>query len=418
MSLPSPLPDGKGERCGRLMDIKREYLTVSELTTLIKYRLETEPVLNNVMVKGEISNFKHHTSGHMYFTLKDTKSRLRCVMFRNRNIMIRFKVEDGLTVLARGDIGVYEAAGEYQLYVNELYPAGQGALFFAFEQLKKKLAAEGLFDQERKRPLPFLPRTVGVVTSPTGAAWRDIMSVIRRRNPKVNIVIAPAIVQGEAGAASVVAAIELMNEARLADVLIVGRGGGSLEELWVFNEEAVARAVAASKIPVISAVGHETDFTITDFAADFRAPTPSAAAELAVPEYTLLHRQVEEVYTRMLHLLKNRVHGEREKLGLLQKSPVMIRPLTRINQLRQSVDDLVGKGRSALEKKLQEQRSELKVLAAKLNSLSPLATLERGYAICRIVPHMKVVRQVAQVKDGTELLIRVTDGDISACVRM
>lgn len=399
-----------------MMNPEQQFLTVSELTTLIKYRLETEPAFNNVTVKGEISNFKHHTSGHMYFTLKDAKSRLRCVMFRHRNFGIRFRPEDGLTVLARGDIGVYEAAGDYQLYVNELYPAGQGALFFAFEQLKKKLAAEGLFAPERKRPLPFLPRTVGVVTSPTGAAWRDIMSVIRRRNPKVNIIIAPAIVQGEAGAASVVAAIQLMNEAGLADVLIVGRGGGSLEELWVFNEEVVARAVAASRIPVISAVGHETDFTITDFAADVRAPTPSAAAELAVPEYTVLYRQVEDTHTRMYHLMKNQVHREREKLALLQKSPALTRPLDRINQWRQSVDDLVGSCRTALEKKLVERRGELKVLAAKLHSLSPLATLERGYAICRRWPQLEVVRRVDQVEDGTELRIRVTDGEIAARV--
>ena len=387
-------------------------LSVSEVTAVIKARLEESAALRRILVKGEVSNFKHHSSGHMYFTLKDARSRLRCVMFRSRSSSVRFQVEDGLTVVARGDIGVYEAAGDYQLYVDELYPVGQGALYLAFTQLKEKLAAEGLFAPERKRTLPFLPHTVGVITSPTGAAIRDIVNVIRRRNPMVSILVAPALVQGEGGPASVVAAIEMMNEYKQADVLIVGRGGGSLEELWTFNDEAVARAIAASAIPIISAVGHETDFTIADFVADHRAPTPSAAAELAVPEYAALQQQVQQAQQRMSNALTRRLGHVRERLRLLCASTVFTRPYDRINQTRLQVDELYHQAETQIDQSINKAKADLKVLAGKLDSLSPLATLGRGYAVCRLLSTGVVVKRAGQVKPGAKLRLQLSEGEV------
>ena len=390
--------------------LESECLTVYEVTRIVKSLIEETPPLKDLLVTGEISNFKNHSSGHMYCTLKDSRSRLRCVMFRSHNSRVRFRPEDGLTVIVRGSLGVYEASGDYQLYVREMYPAGQGALFLAFEQLKKKLEAEGLFSPERKRPLPYLPRTVGVVTSPTGAAIRDIISVLGRRNPSVNILVAPCLVQGAGGPASVVAAIELMNKARLADVLIVGRGGGSLEELWTFNDESVARAIAASAIPVVSAVGHETDFTIADFVADRRAPTPSAAAEMVVPERAVLLRQIKEHHTRLEGAVRRLVSTRRDRLQLLSASPALVRPSATIDQLRQQVDDLVKAAEDNLMRKFSADQSRLQTLLAKLDSLSPLATLARGYSICQLAETGDVVRSVSQVRVGTRLEVRVDDG--------
>lgn len=390
----------------------RPILTVSELTQAIKETLERDARFRSVLVKGEISNFKHHTSGHMYFTLKDARSRLKCVMFRGHNQRLRFRPEDGLTVVAGGSLSVYEVAGEYQLYVEEMYPAGQGALYLAFEQLKAKLQAEGLFDPERKRPLPSLPRTVGIVTSPTGAAIRDMVSVLRRRYPNVNIVLAPAIVQGEAGPASVIRAIELLNRRDDVDVLIVGRGGGSLEELWTFNDEGVARAIAASRIPVISAVGHETDYTIADFVADRRAPTPSAAAEIAVPERVALTQAVSDQEGRLRVALIKRVRQLRESLGYLTRSAALTRPLDRVNQRRQQLDELLYRAEMTIRHATEGRRRRLEALAGKLDGLSPLGTLARGYAICRIASTGQVVTAASQVSPGERLKVRVREGEL------
>jgi len=393
----------------------RRVLTVGEVTRIIKGVLERSPDLNPVLVKGEISNFKHHSSGHMYFTLKDDKARLKCVMFRGRNASLRFRPEDGLTVVAGGYIGVYETAGEYQLYVDELYPAGQGALHLAFEQLKAKLAAEGLFAPERKRPIPFLPRTVGVVTSPTGAAIRDILSVLRRRFPRVNILLAPAIVQGDEGPDSVVAAIRRMNRRGDVDVLIVGRGGGSLEELWTFNDERVARAIAASRIPVISAVGHETDFTIADFVADRRAPTPSAAAEMAVPEYAALLREISVQRERLVGAETKLIARLRDGLRYLEKSPALTRPQDRVRQLSQQVDELLHRAQLAIKNATHAKRSRMEALVAKLDAMSPLGTLARGYAICRFEGTDEVITDASKVSPGDRLRVRVRVGEI-ACL--
>ncbi|HZW49322.1 MAG TPA: exodeoxyribonuclease VII large subunit, partial [Bacillota bacterium] len=270
----------------------REHMSVSQLNQFVKSLLDEVPFLKDVWVEGEISNFKLQNSGHLYFSLKDAQSSIRCVMFSMKARMLRFRPDNAMKVLLRGSVSLYERDGQYQLYATQMEPLGMGSLALALEQMKQRLAAEGLFDANRKTALPFLPKRVGVVTSPTGAAFRDIVNVITRRCPGVEIILAPVLVQGPGAAEQIAEAIQLFNRNRLADVLIVGRGGGSLEELWAFNEEAVARAIADSQIPIVSAVGHETDFTIADFAADLRAPTPSAAAELVVPELAALKDEV------------------------------------------------------------------------------------------------------------------------------
>lgn len=391
--------------------------SVRELTAMVKERLTSDPRLAGVAVLGEISNFKHHSSGHMYFTLKDEHSRLRCVMFRRENMRLRFRPADGQAVIAKGDVSVYEAAGDYQLYVREMVPAGHGELALAFEQLKQKLAAEGLFDEERKRPLPVLPRRIGVVTSPEGAALRDIISVTRRRFPNMPILLAPAVVQGEEGPDSVVRAIRLMNEHGGVDVLIVGRGGGSLEDLWTFNDERVARAIAASRIPVISAVGHETDFTIADFVADKRAPTPSAAAEMAVPDKRALLAHIQGQYERLQSGVRRRIEQGRARLRLLESRPVLARPGELLLEYRQRVDDAEERAGRAARDMLDQRERALAAAAGKLDALSPVATLARGYAVARRADMGQVVRRGGQVAAGDELLIRVVDAELTASVK-
>lgn len=390
----------------------RRVYTVSELNRAVKSVLESEPEFRELLVKGEISNFKHHSSGHMYFTLKEDRARLKCVMFRGKNRSLRFRPEDGLTVVASGALGLYEVAGEYQLYVDELLPAGQGALFLAFEQLKQKLQAEGLFAEERKRPLPFLPRCVGVVTSPTGAAIRDIVSVLKRRFPTVDILLAPALVQGEGGPTSVVNAIGRLTDREDVDLLIVGRGGGSLEELWTFNDERVARAIAASPIPVISAVGHETDVTIADFVADRRAPTPSAAAELAVPERRSLLLNIRSLEERLNAAEAKILRTLRERLHYVQASPALTRPSDRVQQRMQQVDELVYRMTTTFRHSLEQRRHRVEATVGRLEGLSPLGTLARGYAICRLEGSDEPVRSADSVPSGTKLRIRLHEGEI------
>ena len=387
-----------------------EALTVSEVTKRVKSLLEGDPSLQNIWVKGEISNFRRPSSGHLYFTLKDDRSRLRAVMFRSRNQNVKFQVEDGLTVLVRGSISIYEAAGDYQFYVEEMLPAGQGALFLAFEQLKAKLEAEGLFAQ--KRPLPFFPRRVCLITSPTGAAVRDMISVMRRRNPTVDILLIPAVVQGETAPPSICQAFALAQKIPGIDLIIFGRGGGSLEELWAFNEESVARAVFASRIPTISAVGHETDFTIADFVADYRAPTPSAAAEVAVPELRVLRATVEDLKQRGIASLANRVQIYRDRLRLLASGPALTQPDRLIRNRRQLVDDLFTRMQNIITGTVEKSESRLKLAVAKLDSLSPLATLGRGYAICTRQSTGEVIRDAAAVRQGERLTVQVAKGEI------
>ena len=316
--------------------------TVSEVNSIIKNLLDGNEVLRQVYVRGEISNFKYHNmSGHMYFTLKDEMSQIRCVMFKSSNMLLPFMPENGMKVIAFGFVSVFARDGQYQLYVADLEPDGIGALHIAFEKLKMRLEQEGLFAQERKRPLPFLPRKIGLVTSPTGAAIRDLLTVIRRRFPNVNIVIAPVLVQGKGAADDICSAISLLNSLNDIDVIIVGRGGGSIEELWAFNEEKVARAISNSKIPVISAVGHETDYTIADFVADKRAPTPSAAGEIVVPEKRILKNELRLISLRLVNGFYNYIGEKRQKLEYLKAAPVFRRPQTYIINCRQELDELL-----------------------------------------------------------------------------
>ncbi len=388
-------------------------LSVSELTNQIKAAL-TQPALQSVAVQGEVSNFLHHRSGHMYFSLKDTHSRIKAVMFRGRNQRLSFTPKNGDTLIALGSVGVYEPNGEYQLYVDMLFPQGIGDLHLAFEDLKAKLEAEGLFDPGRKRSLPLLPRRVGVITSPSGAALRDILHVLRRRHPGVNVLLFPALVQGEEAPESLVRALSLAQNTDV-DVLIIGRGGGSFEELAAFNDEGLARAIAQSDIPVVSACGHETDFTLADFVADCRAPTPSAAAELVVPLREELLAAVTSMRNRMVSALRRRIDSERRYLGQLQHSPVLARPEHMFRQRRQRLDELWTSLGRFQRSALVLRRGKLAAAVGKLESLSPLNTLARGYSVCQN-GRGEIVRQAKQVSLGELVYLTLQEGSLSCLV--
>ena len=392
--------------------------TVRELTQYIKHRIQDDPSLCEVSVRGEISNFTHHTSGHMYFTLKDEHSQLNCVMFRGANSKLKFKPGTGLKVVCSGDITVYEIRGVYQLTVWDIQPDGIGALYQAFEQLKTQLSERGFFDPARKRPLPLFPKTIGIVTSRTGAVLHDILNVIRRRFPAVRIVLAQTRVQGEGAAAEIAGAIEQMNTLSRTDpidVLIVARGGGSIEELWQFNEPEVAEAVFHSEIPIISAVGHETDVTICDFVADMRAPTPSAAAEIVVPDREQLRQQIAGHKIRLDHAIRRTVEMSRDRLARAEHG--VVHPRDRINQLRQYIDELTRQMHTTVTHRLQLRRKDLSMLGATLHALSPLNHLQRGYSIVLRMPDRAVVKTITDVSAGSDLWILVTDGKIGCRVR-
>ena len=386
--------------------------TVSQINGYVKKILDHNIILNNVWVKGELSNFKRHYSGHLYITLKDEGGVLKAVMFRGAATTLAFEPADGMKVLARGRVSVYEAGGAYQLYIEEMIPDGVGELYIAYEQLKKQLADEGLFDERHKKPIPKFPKAVGVVTAPTGAAVRDIINVITRRYPMAEIILYPAKVQGTGAAESVVKAIEYFNATREADTLIVGRGGGSIEDLWAFNEEITARAIYASEIPVISAVGHETDFTIADFVADLRAPTPSAAAEIAVPSTPELAARITADKSRIQQSIVSRIEGGR----LLLKRFKMRTPKDRIDEYSLRVDAMTRSMENSLKMKTMSLRRHFAAQAAKLDALSPLQTLSRGYAI----PTREdgtVIRSVGEVKSGDEFTLRLKDGSKDCVVK-
>jgi exodeoxyribonuclease VII large subunit len=434
----------------------RRPLSVSDLTAQIKTLLETR--FADVWVEGEISNVRPHSSGHWYFTLKDRGAQVGCASFRNQNRYIRFRPEDGLAVRVRGRLSLYEPRGEYQIVVSAIEPVGVGALQLAFEQLKTRLAEEGLFAAERKRPLPVLPRRVGIVTSPTGAALQDILRVLGRRNRAVSVLVAPARVQGEGAAEEIVAALEALDARGDVDVIIVGRGGGSLEDLWPFNEEIVARAIAAARVPVVSAVGHETDVTIADFVADLRAPTPSASAELVARAAADLHAEIEALRAEARAAVRYRLLAERSRVRDLAAAPPMravpglvTRAMQRADELRRALDDAVAarlralrsglalrntglaaaepRRRSAeerarvaaLEARLRAaaraavdgRKEGLALLAGSLSSLSPLDVLMRGYAIVTDA-RGRVVRSPADVAPGEEIVVRVVDGTFTA----
>ena len=391
-------------------------ISVGQLNRYVKSLLENDTNLAAVYIGGEISNFTHHyKSGHLYLSLKDDTAAVKAVMFKGHASKLAFRPEDGMRVIVRARVSLYEATGAYQLYIEEMQPDGVGALQLAFEQLKKKLAAEGLFDEARKRPLPPYPTRVGVITSPTGAAVRDILNVLGRRYPLAQVVFCPVLVQGEGAAPSIVDAVRRFNAAAAADVLIVGRGGGSIEDLWAFNEESVARAVAASAIPVISAVGHETDFTICDFVADLRAPTPSAAAELAVPDAQRLLTAVDTYSTRLYNGCRGFLQAATNRLELLKTKRCLSAPQYYTEEQAMRLDHLTHRFAAAARQPLGVADRRLAAAASKLDALSPLKVLGRGYAIGYDAGG-GVLHSVGGVAVGDSLQLRLSDGTLACQV--
>lgn len=435
--------------------------SIKDLNRYIRMKLESDQVLSDIWIRGEISNFTHHSSGHMYFTLKDEGSRIRAIMFATHNKRLPFMPKEGARVIARGNVSVYERDGQYQFYATQMQPDGIGSLYLAYEQLKQKLDAEGLFDASRKRNLPTHPATIGVITSPTGAAVRDIITTLQRRYPQAAIVLYPVLVQGKGAAPSIVKAIEAMNRMEGAQVMIVGRGGGSLEELWAFNEEAVARAIYASAIPVISAVGHETDFTIADFVADLRAATPTAAAELAVPHQEELRDQLLQREQRLRNALRQQLDTSRERLTRLRRSPVLLHPrrymlqhAERMDMLQQRLIRAAGnRSRLSAEKNARmrqvlerfnprEQirsarkqtdmaqrqlesamraitkagRQQLGAGIRQLDALSPLKVMARGYSLVYDDQEQRLIKSLKDVQPGDSIKIKVSDGQLDCQV--
>lgn len=385
-------------------------LTVTELNRYIKDLVDINPPLGDIYIKGEISNFKAHSSGHFYFSLKDSDSVLKAVMFRMSASRLGYMPQNGMKVVAHGRISVYERGGEYQLYADSMEPDGVGAMYMALEQLKVKLSAMGLFDEERKKPLPKIPSAVGVVTSPTGAAVRDIINVCTRRFPYARIRVYPALVQGDGAVDSVAAGIEYFNRCGGADVLIVGRGGGSIEDLWAFNSEKVALAVSRSRIPVISAVGHETDVTICDLVADRRAPTPSAAAELAVPETAELKRKFNNVITRETAVLMGRIDAKKKELDRLAASRVLTSPAASFEDRSVTVDRLSDRLARAQNNILEKKTALLKSGAASLSALNPMAVLSRGYGAV-FAADGSVIKSAGSLSVGDTVKLTLSDGD-------
>ncbi len=424
-------------------------------------KLESDVLLGDVWLRGEISNFTHHSSGHMYFTLKDKDSRLKCIMFASHNQRLPFIPREGSKVMARGNVSVYERDGNYQFYVTAMQPDGIGSLYLAYEQLKSKLETEGLFAESRKRPIPRFPRAIGVITSPTGAAVRDIIITLQRRHPSISIYVFPVLVQGTQAAPSIVKAIESMNRFGEVDVLIVGRGGGSLEELWAFNEEPVARSIAASQIPIISAVGHETDFTIADFVADLRAATPTAAAELAVPHVAELQQQLARQRQRLEQSLRMLVQGRKEQLQRVRRSPFFVHPRKYLLDQAQRLDRLqerlqhrtlrlaerrkaklerlqsqlaghhpgeqaafaakrlqgdVKRLEQAMVSSLKERRLQLHSAIRQLDALSPLKVMARGYSLVYDEQEKRLIKSIADVQPGDLVRVKVADGQLDCHV--
>lgn len=436
-------------------------LSIKEVNRYIRMKMEGDTRLQDVWLRGEISNFTHHSSGHMYFTLKDSDSRIRTIMFASHNQKLAFRPKEGTKVIARGNITVYERDGQYQFYALHMQPDGIGSLFMAFEQLKERLNAEGLFGQERKRSIPRYPAAIGVITSPTGAAVRDILITLRRRQPGVAVLLYPVLVQGTQAAGSIAQAIEAMNRSGEVDVLIVGRGGGSLEELWAFNEEVVARAIAASTIPIISAVGHETDFTISDFVADLRAPTPTAAAELAVANREELRQHLTHVNRRLQSAMNRFLNQNQERLLRAQQSVVFRKPeqlmmkhadkVTRLQeqltyrlqlmqgQSSQRWKELRGRLREqtpvhqvrAARKRLdgnqhqlvqsmaaitKQKRMETAAMIRQLDALSPLKIMSRGYSLVYDEQEAKLIRSIEEVQPGDVVRVKLSDGQLDCHV--
>ncbi|WP_418418385.1 exodeoxyribonuclease VII large subunit [Anaerotignum lactatifermentans] len=396
--------------------IEPKIFTVGQINRYIRNLLENDFILSSLLVKGEISNFKAHSSGHLYFTLKDASGALSCVMFRQDAAGLPFEPENGMQVVVYGHISLYEKTGQYQLYAEFLEPLGIGALQVAFEQLKEKLAAEGLFDGDFKREIPKNPSCIAVITSPTGAAVRDILQIVKRRDPNVKVAIFPTLVQGEQAAVDIVHSLKLVNEWGKADVIILGRGGGSMEDLWCFNDENVARAVFASEIPVISAVGHETDFTITDFVADMRAPTPSAAAELATTPLTERREAFHRLELRLERDVSALLTSCRRRLDLLKSRPVMERPLERIYRTMMDVEETQQRLDKEMTNRLMQRAERWQYLTNRLEAVSPLAVMSRGYVMA-VTSSGKLLTSVKQAEVGDRVTLHLQDGKIETNIQ-
>lgn len=396
--------------------IEPKIFTVGQINRYIRNLLENDFILSSLLVKGEISNFKAHSSGHLYFTLKDASGALSCVMFRQDAAGLPFEPENGMQVVVYGHVSLYEKTGQYQLYAEFLEPLGIGALQVAFEQLKEKLAAEGLFDGDFKREIPKNPSCIAVITSPTGAAVRDILQIVKRRDPNVKVAIFPTLVQGEQAAADIVRSLKLVNEWGKADVIILGRGGGSMEDLWCFNDENVARAVFASEIPVISAVGHETDFTITDFVADMRAPTPSAAAELATTPLTERREAFHRLELRLERDVSALLTSCRRRLDLLKSRPVMERPLERIYRTMMDVEETQQRLDKEMTNRLMQRAERWQYLTNRLEAASPLAVMSRGYVMA-VASSGKLLTSVKQAEVGDRVTLHLQDGKIETNIQ-
>ena len=392
--------------------MKYNAVTVTQLNKYLKDRFDEDENLNAILVKGEISNFKNHYTGHLYFTLKDENSLIKCIMFKSYAEKLNFKPKDGMKVMVFGTVSVFERDGVYQIYAKSMMEDGMGDLHEKFEQLKAKLEKEGLFEQSHKKAIPLYPKVVGVLTSQTGAVIRDIINVSTRRNPNVYIRLLPVPVQGPSAAEQIADKIKIMNEKKMADVLIIGRGGGSLEDLWPFNEEIVARAIYNSEIPVISAVGHETDFTIADFVADLRAPTPSAAAELAVPDIFEVKQKIINYQNRSKLALKKKIEIMKLRFEKVMKSRVFTDPMRKIIDNSIILDDYMKRLENAMKEIKTEKKNKYIELVTKLDSISPLKTLIRGYSLTE--KDGKIIKKSSQIKKGDIVTIKFSDGDKSA----
>lgn len=390
-------------------------ITVTELNWYLKELLDSDPIVRHIFVRGEISNFKNqYSSGHLYFSLKDSEGLVRTVMFRSNAVKLGFAPENGMKVIVGGRVSVYGKDGQYQLYAESMIPDGVGELYLAYEQLKKRLEAEGLFDEAHKKPLPKFPKTVGIVTSPTGAAIRDILNILKRRYPLADVVLYPAQVQGDGAYVGLVNGIRYFNRTASADVIIIGRGGGSIEDLWEFNREELAREIYASEIPVISAVGHETDFTICDFVADRRAPTPSAAAELAVPDHCELRQGLKNANERLRGDMKAKIDKLRAKTDLFSSCYSMRSFGDLISSKRMDILRLSEKLDGATAQRIKNERNQLVLLTGKLDALSPLAVISRGYAIVSTCDGKSDISDASRLEIGERVNIRFRDGSVAA----
>ena len=390
-------------------------LTVSQLNFYIKSMLDDDPKLRTVYLKGEISNFTdHYRTGHMYMSLKDERSAVKAVMFAGYASRLKFRPEDGMKVLVRGNVSLYSPTGQYQFYIEDMQPDGLGALSLAFEQLKKKLSAEGIFSDEHKKTLPVLPERIGVITSPTGAAVQDILRILKRRYPIGEIIMCPVLVQGENAAAQLTDAVRKFDRLKAADVIIIGRGGGSAEELWAFNDENLARAIYDCSIPVVSGVGHETDFTICDLAADVRASTPSAAAEIVSPEEGELYGLLQSYYERLRKAMSSRIIYENKRLDTLSKTKVLRSPMELVRHKQMQLDMLSSTLNSLYKKEIAENRARLERAVSGLEALSPLKVLSRGYSMT--IKNGRVISSASQLSAGDIITLKFADGTTEAAI--